>query len=120
MNRNLRRSAWRRGIALLALVSSLWGGWLTVVHGSLGEDAACAAESGFAIPHGGSTIGHGAGGIAAQHCYICHWLRSLRSVTGDTPPVAASIAPAGFVYVDPIIREGHVILAQLPARSPPA
>jgi hypothetical protein len=24
------------------------------------------------------------------------------------------------VYVDPIIREGHVILAQLPARSPPA
>lgn len=120
MNGNLRRSPWRRSVALLALVSSLSGAWLTVVHGSLGDDPACAAESGFPIAPHRFTIGHGPGGIAPQHCYICHWLRSLRSVSGGAAPMLATSAPTGFVCPDLIIHEGHVAIVLLPARSPPA
>jgi hypothetical protein len=120
MKRILRHSPCRRGVALLALVSTLSGAWLTVAHGSLGDDAACALESGFPITHHGTTIGHDAGGISAQHCYIRHWLRSLRSVAGDAAPLLASIAPTGFVYADPLTHDGHVALVQIPARSPPA
>jgi hypothetical protein len=120
MNRNLRRSSWRRGVALLALVSSLSGAWLTVVHGSLGDDAACALESGIPPLRHGATLGHDAGALSAQHCYICHWLRSLRSATGDGPPTLAASAPAEFVFLDSITHEAHVALVHLPARSPPA
>ena len=68
MNRNRRRAFWRKSVALLALVSTLSGAWLTVVHGSLGDDSVCAAEPGIPIAPHRSTIGHGSGGIAAQHC----------------------------------------------------
>jgi hypothetical protein len=101
-------------------VSSLPGAWLTVVHGSLGHDAACALESGIPPLRHGAALGHDSGALSAQHCYICHWLRSLRSVTGDGPPIVASSAPVGFVCPDPITHKGHVDLVQLPARSPPA
>ena len=120
MNRNLRRSPLRRGVALLALVSSLSGAWLTVVHGSLGDDAACALESGIPPLRHGATLGHDSGALSAQHCYICHWLRSLRSVTGDGPPDLVSGAPAGFTAPVAITRDGHIVLVQLPARAPPA
>ena len=120
MNRNPRRSRWRRGVALLALVSSLSGAWLTVVHGSLGDDAACALESGIPPLRQGATLGHDSGALSAQHCYICHWLRSLRSVNGGDAPTLATSAPAGFVCLDPITHEGRVTIVLLPARSPPA
>jgi hypothetical protein len=120
MNRTLRRSPLWRGVALLALVSSLSGAWLTVGHGSLGDDAACALESGIPPLRHGATLGHESGGLSPQHCYICHWLRSLRSVTGDGPPVLASSARVGFVCTEPITHDGDIALVQLPARSPPA
>lgn len=120
MNRNLRRSPWWKGVALLALVSVLSGAWLTVVHGSLVEGAVCPAESGSPIAHDGFTIGHGHGAIAHHDCYICRWLRSLWSMTGDAPPMLAAFVPAGFVHPNPIAHEGHLALARVPARSPPA
>jgi hypothetical protein len=120
MNPNRRRAFWRKSVALLALVSTLSGAWLTVVHGSLADDSACAAESGLPITPHRSTIGSGSGGIAPQHCYICHWLRSLHSVSGGDVPMLAAGAPAGFVCPDPITPEGHLALVLLPARSPPA
>lgn len=120
MNRHFRRSRLRRGVALLALVSSLWGAWLAVVHGSLGDDPACAAEDGLVLAHHRTSIHDGRGGVSAQHCYICHWLRSLRSVSGDAPASMPSIAPDGFVSPDPPTHEGRIALVHLPARSPPA
>ena len=120
MNRRLRRSRFRRGVALLALVSSLWGAWLVVVHGSLGDDPACAAESGLALPHHGLSLHNGRGGTSAQHCYVCHWLRSLRSISGDPPAPLPSIAPGGIVPSAPSTCEGQIALVHLPARSPPA
>jgi hypothetical protein len=120
MNRRFRRSRFRAGVALLAVSCSLWSAWLVVVHGSLGDDSACAAESGLLVAHHPTSIGHAPGGISAQHCYICHWLRSLQAVSGDAPPALPSVARAGFVSPDPITREGHVGLVHLLARSPPA
>jgi len=120
MNRRFRRSHFRRGVALLALVSSLWGAWLVVVHGSLGEDPACAAESGPPLAHHRTSINAGSGYLSAQHCYICHWLRSLRSVSGDPPAPMASIVPGGIVPPEVPTHEGQIALVHLPARSPPA
>jgi len=120
MNRNLRRSPWWKGVVLLVLVSVLSGAWLTVVHGSLVEGGACPAESDASAAHHEVAIGHAHGAIAHHDCFICHWLRSLRSMTGDAAPVLAGIAPAGFVRADPIDREGHPPFVALPARAPPA
>jgi hypothetical protein len=120
VNRNLRRSPWRKGVALLALVSVLSGAWLTVVHGSLVAGGSCAADSDFSAARHGVTIGHGRGAIAHHDCFICHWLRSLRSMTGGEPPMLAGIVPAGLVRPDPIGREGHLSPVAIPARSPPA
>jgi hypothetical protein len=120
MNRILRRSPWWQGVALLALVSVLSGTWLTVVHGGLLEGGACPAASGPPPPRHGFTVGHDEGAPAHHDCQVCHWLRSLRSMTGDAATVLAGIAPAGFVLPDLIDREGHLPFVALPARSPPA
>lgn len=120
MNGILRRSLWWKGIVLLALVSFSSGAWLAVVHGSLVEGGACPAESGPRSPDRGLTIGRDPGAIAHHDCPICQWLRSLRSMTGDTPPVLAAIAPAELVFPAPIDHEGRLALVELPARSPPA
>jgi hypothetical protein len=120
MSRILRRSPWLKGIVLFALVSLVSGAWLTVVHGSLVEGGACPAEFDASAAHHGLTIGHEHGAVAHHDCYICRWLRSLRSMTGDAPPVPAGIGPTGIVHPDPIDHEGHVALVSLPARSPPA
>jgi hypothetical protein len=121
MNGLLRRSRFGRGVALLALVSSLWGAWLVVVHGSLGGDAACAAESGLAPVRGAEAIRHGGRWtLEAGHCYVCHWLRSLRALDGDAATPAVQMAPVGLVASQLPTRQGHVALVQLPARSPPA
>jgi hypothetical protein len=120
MTAQFRHARFRQGVALLALVSSLWGAWLVVVHGSLGDDPVCAAESGLPIAHHQTSIRQGPGRISAQHCFICHWLRSLRSVSGDAQPSMPSVAPDGFVSPDPITHEGRIALVHRPARSPPA
>ena len=120
MNRHLRRSLWWKGVVLFALVSVLSGAWLTVVHGSLVEGAPCPPEIGPPTAHAGSTVGHEHGAIAHHDCSVCHWLRSLRSMTGDSPPMLAGIGPAGIVHPNPIDHEGHLSLVSVPARSPPA
>lgn len=120
MNRDLRRSPLWKGVVLFALVSVLSGAWLTVVHGSLVEGEACTAASGPPAPRHGSTVSHDEGAPAHHDCQVCHWLRSLRSMTGDAAPVLAGIAPAGFVRADPIGCEGHLSPVAIPARSPPA
>lgn len=120
MNRHLRRSRWWTSVALLALVSFLPGTWLTVVHGSLVEGGACPAETDSSVAPLGVMIGQAHGPIAHHDCYICRWLRSLRSMTGDAPPMAAAMAPAGLVHPGSIAREGHPTLLRIPGRSPPA
>ena len=120
MNRNLRRSPWWKGVVLFALVSVLSGAWLTVVHGSLVEGGACPADSDASVAHHEVAIGHAHGAITHHDCFICHWLRLLRSMTGGEPPMLAGIVPAGFVRPDPIGREGHLSPVAIPARSPPA
>ncbi len=120
MNRVLRRSPWWKGVVLFALVSVLSGAWLTVVHGSLVAGGACPAESDVSATRHGLAIGHDHGAVAHHDCSVCHWLRSLRSMTGDQPPMADGISPAGFVLPASFDHEGHLALAALPARSPPA
>ena len=120
MNRILRRLPWRQGVVLLALMSFSSGAWLTVLHGSLAEGGACPAEFGSPPPDHGLAIGHDAGAIAHHDCYVCRSLRSLRSITGDLPPVMAGIVPAGFIHPGPIDHEDQLLLVALPARSPPA
>jgi hypothetical protein len=116
----LRRSPWRTVFACLALASTVWGAWLTVVHGTLADDAACAGE--FPAQHRsrGLTLADGSGAIAPQHCYICHWLRSLRSLVADTrdlPSLVQSWEPLRFAVTT---RTGQGAVLQTPARSPPA
>jgi hypothetical protein len=120
MNLNLRRSPCWKGVALLALVSVLSGAWLTVVHGSLVEGGACPAETDSSLAPLGVTIGQGHGPVAHHDCYICRWLRSLRSMTGDAPPAFAAMVPAGLVHPDPIVCLAHLRLVRIPGRSPPA
>jgi hypothetical protein len=120
MNLNLRRSPCWKGVALLALVSVLSGAWLTVVHGSLVEGGACPAETDVSVAPVGVTIGQGHGPVAHHDCYICRWLRSLRSMTGDAPPTVAAMDPAGLVLSDATPCTVHLSLVRIPGRSPPA
>lgn len=120
MNRILRRSPWRKRVALLSLVPFLLGAWLTVVHGSLAEGGVCPAESGVSPAHDGLTVGHRQGASAHHDCDVCRSLQSLRSMTRHDPPTLAAIAPSGFIRPVPSGHQGYVALAQIPARSPPA
>jgi hypothetical protein len=120
MSQKLRASRWRAGLACLALASTLSGAWLTVFHGSLDDDAACAVEWGVTRGPTHATVWAGSGAAAPHHCLFCHWLRSLRSLTSGTLAVASAIEPADSVRASFPTRTLRLALVRIPARSPPA
>lgn len=120
MSQKLRASRWRAVLACLALASTLSGAWLTVYHGSLDDDAACAAEWGVTRDATQTTVKAGSGAAAPHHCFICHWLRSLRSLTSGTLVVASAIEPADPIRATVPTRASRLAPLRIPARSPPA
>jgi len=122
--KRLRRSRWWAALAYLAMASTMSGAWLTVTHGSLAADSACASEWETPTRGGGSTdtrLDSGAGRAPApEHCFVCHWLRSLQSL------IAQAQAPP--VFVEPCVSVQQMADAALvcitihnrSGRSPPA
>ncbi len=120
MNRFLRGSRWWRGIAVSAMAASLFGAWLAVSHGDVREDSACAEESGLRPAQGGTTLRPGADFTSPQHCYLCHWTRSLRTIAQAAIRVIAVVAPRDLIPNEPISFVNACAPILVPARSPPA
>jgi len=54
-----------------------------------------------------------------EHCYLCHWLRSLRSGPALTGRVVADGGASDRVRPAGVLPEGRQASSLLPARSPP-
>jgi hypothetical protein len=106
-------------VACLVLGALLSADWVAVSHGD--DDPGCDAQS-FALAQAGRgvTVGPPAGGSAPEHCLICHWLRSLRSLSAGDVSVAMAIAPTGAVRVVPACRARRSALFHVSSRAPPA
>jgi hypothetical protein len=69
---------------------------------------------------GDSRLQAGSYDAAAQHCSICHWLRSLRVFQSDAvQPLPRPVSSARAV-ARPASPLRRMALSALPARAPPA
>jgi hypothetical protein len=102
---------------LLVVLLSLGTSIPIATHGDAGHDPCDTAD--LAPPartslHAPATPGK------AQHCEVCHWLRSLRAFDASVsaPSVVVGEAP---VHRDAVASPlGHLRLSALPSRAPPA
>jgi hypothetical protein len=93
--------------------------WVAAVHGD--DDPVCNAQERAASGAlAAASVGPNTGGGTPEHCPICHWLRSLRSLAAQLSFVGIAIDAVGWVRPDLHPTEVHVSVAYLPARSPPA
>jgi len=106
-------------VACLALVALLSADWIAAIHGD--DDPVCDPLGSLAPGNPtAAVVGPGTGAGSAQHCPICHWLRSLRSVAAHASLVSIAIVPTGPLGPDLRPPEIHVAALRIPARSPPA
>jgi hypothetical protein len=105
----LRRSS--RTFALLLLVS-FWG------LGHQAGDDICASDAPQAHDESKHTIG-AATGVAAQHCAICHSIRTPRPF-GTVAHVWAPLITGDLVHTSEAVAHRAPALDRLPARAPPA
>lgn len=80
------RSALDRLGRLVAALLVCATGLAPALHAEGQDDRLCAPRS---SGEAGDPVLHAAGGPQAQHCEICHWLRSLRSFDASDAGVAA-------------------------------
>jgi hypothetical protein len=120
VKQKLRRSARSGVVVCLVLGGLLSADWVAAVHGD--DDPVCDAQPGAPLGALAATsVGpNTGGGVPPQHCPICHWLRSLRSLAAGTLSVSIAIALAGAVRPDLLSHEVHIPVLHAPARSPPA
>ncbi len=106
----LRRSS--RAVALLLLISFLGLG-----H-KAGDDI-CASDLPQAHDESKHAIG-AASGVDAQHCAICHSVRTPRRPFGSVAQVRAPLVDSGLVLTSEAVAHRAPALDRLPARAPPA
>ncbi len=106
----LRRSS--RVVALLLLMS-FWG------LGHKAGDDICASDLPQAHDESQHAIG-AAGGTAAQHCAICHLVRTPRGPFGSLDNVSIPLLDRGLVVAPEAVARRAPALDRLPARAPPA
>jgi len=87
------------------------------LHADANDDPCEALDGGAA---GGSRLTVGSPVVPAQHCGICHWLRSLRVFQTD----AAEPLPQLLLAADSVTHTEspapRLALLPVPARAPPA
>src|SRR5215218_429924 len=57
---------------------------------------------------------------AAQHCGVCHWLRSLRVFQNDAAQPMPRLVATARPFVRTACATGRLVLDLVPARAPPA
>jgi hypothetical protein len=94
----------------------------------LGTTIPTALHAGWDDPCEPALGGHGPTYVQAQpvvasggeHCAVCHWLRSLRSLETQPTGVAAVLPPGREVPSDPVTSLSRHDAPSIPARAPPA
>jgi hypothetical protein len=102
---------------LLVVLLTLGTSVPVATHGDAGHDPCDAADlvpPARASLHAPTTQGK------AQHCEVCHWLRSLRAFDASVSAPSVVVGEAlvhGDADASPL---GHLRLPALPSRAPPA
>src|SRR5215208_503838 len=87
------------------------------LHGDASDDA-CETVAGAASS--ASSLRAASPVPAAQHCGICHWLRSLRVFQTDAAQPLPRLAPSAVTVTRIVCAPVRLVLASVPARGPPA
>ena len=102
--------------AILAVVLATGIAMPSALHADANDDPCEAVGDGPGGPH----LQPATAAAPAEHCFICHWLRSFRAFEGKAvqqqPRLVASVRP-GVQAEAPATR---LALPRLPARAPPA
>lgn len=122
VHRKLQRARSCVVVVCLSIAALLSADVVAAVHGC--DDPVCDAQSGVAFgatagPSGATSVGAGTGSTP-QHCPICQWLRSLRSLSAYATHVAFAIEPVEPIRFELFFHQFFVPVLQVPARSPPA
>jgi hypothetical protein len=114
-----RRSRSAALVGCLALVALLSADWVAAIHGD-DDDARHEQALGVWGTGGGTRVGTDTGGTTPEHCPICHWLRSLKSLPAAAALVSVAITPCGPLRADPLPRAIAIAIVHVPTRAPPA
>jgi len=87
------------------------------LHADANDDPCGALDGGSA---GGSRLTVGSPVIPAQHCGICHWLRSLRVFHTDVAEPMPQLLLAADPVTHTVSAVARLALLPVPARAPPA
>jgi hypothetical protein len=116
----LRRHRLLCAAAGLLLASGLLGEALAVDHSHVEAGALCGLGT---VAHNAHAHRIGAADRSAEHahehCYVCHWVRSFRPAE-QSRRVEADRVLAGRLDLDFSRLPDHLVVSQVPARSPPA
>ena len=87
------------------------------LHGDANDDA-CETVAGAASS--ASSLRAASPVPAAQHCGVCHWLRSLRVFQTDAAQPMPRLVATARPFVRTACATGRLVLDLVPARAPPA
>ena len=117
---NLRRQRYLFTVAGILLASGLLGQALAFDHAHAEAGALCAPGS---VAHDAQAHRIGAADRstdhAHEHCYVCHGVRSFRPAERSRRMEVDRLI-AGRLDLDFSALPNHLVVSQLPARSPPA
>jgi hypothetical protein len=104
-----------RALALLLLVGTAIP---TALHAGWDDDPLCEPVLGGT----GTSHVQASSGPAprAEHCAVCHWLQSLRSLHADPAACGAELPLARWVTPEALLSDSRQDAPSLPARAPPA
>lgn len=111
--------AWPGRLLALVLAIGMGSASLEQLRHAGEDDAACAIR---VVAHDAADHAFTAAvpGDAADHCFICHWARSLRlSPAAATRTVAMSAVAAVRLVPFDVLPASAPQLSRLPARAPP-
>ena len=116
MLRTLRRTL---GVpaGLLIVLLTMGAALPAALHGDATDDVCEGVGDG---PGSGSRLQAASYVTAAQHCAICHWLRSLRVFQTDAVQPLPRLMPSARAGACPRSAVRRMAIAALPARAPPA
>ena len=105
------------GVAL-SLIGLLSADWIAAVHGD-DDDARHEQALGLWSTGSGARVGAGNGGASPEHCAICHWLRSLKSLAAAAGLVSGAITLCRPLGAEPMPRVIATAVVHVPTRAPP-
>jgi hypothetical protein len=107
-------------VVCLALASLLSADWIAVIHGEDDPDDQAASVARPSALATSVSSASDAGRVPPEHCLICHWLRSLRSLAATGTVTSTGVASVGDVDALPSADAPSGAAVRIPARSPPA